>query len=73
MKLTPFPTQYVSAGKAIEIIKCRLDDDTVQMQQKVFSIEMVAEMETHNSITKTDFVKMLRWIFRHYDFESVFL
>lgn len=35
------------------------------------AIEKVAEMETHNSITKNDLVGALRWIYEHYDLLSV--
>ena len=34
------------------------------------AIEQVAEMETHNSVTKEELVSALRWLFRHYDFEG---
>lgn len=38
---------------------------------KVMAIEKMAEMETHNSITKNDLVGALRWIYEHYDLLSV--
>lgn len=63
-----FPTNYVSLGQAIGIVKRKLDDNTVPIETKTVSIERVALMETHNSITKDDLVKCLRWLFDHYDF-----
>lgn len=38
------------------------------LQTKVLAIENVAHMETHNCITKDDFVRALRWLFEHYEF-----
>ena len=47
-----FPTYTVSLGDAWEIVKHRLDDETIAIQSKVLAIEKIANMETHNSITK---------------------
>ena len=55
-------------GDAWLIVKERLDDDTIAIQSKVIAIEKIARMETHNSISKDDFVRALRWLFDHYDF-----
>lgn len=63
-----FPTNYISMGQAVGIVKRKLDDDTVPLETKILAIERVALMETHNSITKDDFVNMLRYIFSRYDF-----
>lgn len=63
-----FPTFNVSLGKAIEIVKFRLDDDSVSFETKVLAIDHVSQMETHNSITKDELVGALRWLFTHYDF-----
>ena len=63
-----FPTYNVSLGQAIEIVKYKLDDETIALQSKVLAIDKVAEMETHNSITKDELVRALRWLFEHYDF-----
>lgn len=63
-----FPTFNVSLGKAIEIVKFRLDDDSVSLETKVLAIDRVSQMETHNSITKDELVGALRWLFTHYDF-----
>lgn len=64
-----FPTYNVSLGKAIEIVELYLDDESIPLQSKVIAIEKVANMETHNSITKAVLVKALRWLYEHYDFE----
>jgi len=67
-KVTLFPTYNISPGEAWAIVKYYLDDDSIAIQSKVLAIEKVAEMETHNSITKDELVKALRWLFRHYEF-----
>ena len=70
-KMIQFPSFSVSLQEAIEIVKYRLNDADIAMQSKVMAIEMVADMETHNSITKDDLVSALRWIYEHYDLLSV--
>ena len=67
-KLIRFPTFSVSLTEAIEIVKHRLYDETVPLQTIVCAIERVAEMETHNSISKNDLVNALRWLYEHYEF-----
>lgn len=67
-KLVQFPTCNVSLGEAVSIVKYHLDDDSIAIPSKVLAIEHVANMETHNSITKDDLVHALRWIFEHYNF-----
>ncbi len=66
----PFPTYNVSYHDAINIVKYSLDDDSVAYQSKILAIKKISEMETHNSVTKTELVNALRWIFFHYDFEG---
>ena len=63
-----FPTYNVTLGQAVEIVKFRLNDPEIALQSKVLSIAKVAEMETHNSITKDELVNSLRWLFEHYEF-----
>lgn len=63
-----FPTYNVNLGDAWLIVKERLDDDTIAIPSKVLAIEKIARMETHNSITKDDLVRALRWLFDHYEF-----
>lgn len=63
-----FPSYNVSLGEAVSIVKYKLDDDSISIPSKVLAIQAVAEMETHNSITKNDLVNALRWLFEHYDF-----
>lgn len=67
-KVVSFPTYNISLGQAVGIVKGRLDDDSIALQSKVLSIEMVANMETHNSITKDELVRALQWLFEHYEF-----
>lgn len=67
-KLIRFPTYNISLTEAIEIVKYRLYDETVPLQTIVCAIERVAEMETHNSISKNDLVNALRWLYEHYEF-----
>lgn len=67
-KIFQFPTYGVSTAEAIEIVKFRLDDPEIALQSKVLAIEYVADMETHNSITKNELIKALRWLFEHYEF-----
>ena len=63
-----FPTYNVTLGEAWEIVKCRLDDDTIAIPTKVLAIEKIARMETLNSITKDELQKALKWLFDHYEF-----
>ena len=67
-KVVEFPTYNVSLGQAVAIVKHKLDDDTIALQTKMISIETVANMETHNGITKDEIIHALRWIFETYDF-----
>lgn len=70
-KLKQFPTYNISLGEAVEIVKFRLDDPNIALQSKLLAIEKVANMETHNSITKDELVKALRFLFERYDFEGM--
>lgn len=63
-----FPTYNVPLGKSIEIIKHGLADERITMNTKVLAIENVANMETHNCVTKDELVGALRWLFMHYEF-----
>ena len=67
-KIITFPSYKVSLSEAITIVKYKLDDENIAVQTKVFAIETVAEMETHNSVTKDELIKALRWLFQHYEF-----
>lgn len=69
-KTIRFPTYNVNMGDAWLIVKERLDDETIAIPSKVLAIEKIARMETHNSITKDDLVRALRWLFDHYDFDT---
>ena len=67
-RMIQFPTYNVNIGDAWLIVKERLDDETIAIPTKVITIEKIARMETHNSISKADLVHALRWLFDHYDF-----
>ncbi len=59
-KIITFPSYNVSLSEAITIVKYKLDDENIAVQTKAFAIEAVAEMETHNSVTKDELIKALR-------------
>lgn len=65
-----FPTFNVSFGMAVDIFKNRLQDESIPFETRILAIEKVADLETHNSITKKELVNALRWIFEHYDFSE---
>lgn len=67
-KTVVFPTFNVSDGMAIEIVKNKLDDETIPIETIVLAIDHVAHMATHNSVSKDEIVCALRWMFDHYDF-----
>lgn len=67
--VVPFPTYNVSLGEACLIFKYSLDNISVANKLKILAIEKIAEMESHNSITKSELVNALRWIFAHYEFD----
>lgn len=62
------PTYHMGWGEAWNIVKFRMDDESVPIARKVCAIEAVARMETLNSITKDELVRCLRWLFDHYEF-----
>lgn len=62
------PTYNVPLEQAIDIVKYRLDDRYLTPETKTHAIERVANMATHNSITKDELVDALRWMFEHYSF-----
>ncbi|MBR2047117.1 MAG: hypothetical protein IJ960_00825 [Oscillospiraceae bacterium] len=66
--LIPFPSHHITLAEACMIVRDRMEDDSIPIPTKVLAIEMVARMETHNSIRKDDLVAALRWLFDHYDF-----
>lgn len=65
-----FPTYNVSLGDAVRIVSFHLDDESIALQTKVIAIEKVANMETHNSVSKDILIRALRWLYEHYDFEG---
>lgn len=67
-KKIEFPTYNISLGDAILIVKHHLNDTGFALQSKVLAIGKVAEMETHNSVTKDELVGALRWLYEHYEF-----
>lgn len=69
-KTVQFPTYNVSLGDAVRIVSFHLDDESIALQSKVIAIEKVANMETHNSVSKDKLIRALRWLYEHYDFEG---
>lgn len=63
-----FPTYNISTKQAVDIVKNGLYDNTIAIETKVHAIEHVANMATHNSISKDELVDALRWMFEHYSF-----
>lgn len=59
----------MTIGAAVAIVKYHLTDDAPP-ETKATAIEMVAGMETHNSIKKDELIKALRWLFDTYDFDA---
>jgi hypothetical protein len=62
------PAWCMNPGEAWQIVKARMDDESVPIGRKVQAIEMVARFETLNSITKDELQRALRWLFDHYEF-----
>ena len=54
--------------QALEIVKYYLKNPDVTINEKTEAIKRVAEMRTHNDLSKADLIFALRWLFRHYDF-----
>lgn len=63
-----FPTDNVSLPQAIGIVKAHLYDEDVSFKSRVLAVKKVANMETHNSVTKEELVRALRWMFENYEF-----
>lgn len=55
-------------AQALKIVKYNLENPDVTISEKTEAIKCVAEMRTHDNLTKADLVFALRWLFRHYDF-----
>lgn len=70
MKEIRFPTYNISQGDSIEIVKNHLDDPNIAEKSKALAIENVVNMATHNSISKADLIKCLRWVFSRFDLSS---
>ena len=69
-KVVEFPTDNLSLGDSILVVKNHLNDCGYNIRTKVHAIQNVAQMETHNSVTKDELVRSLRWLFAHYEFEE---
>ncbi|BFK87509.1 hypothetical protein I4200191B4_18150 [Pseudoflavonifractor gallinarum] len=65
-----FPTFNISINKSIDIVKHDLENMDIPFKTRTLAIDHVAHMATHNSITKSELVSALRWLFDHYDFED---
>lgn len=70
MKEIRFPTYNISQGDSIEIVKNHLDDPNIAEKSKALAVENVVNMATHNSVSKADLIKCLRWIFVRFDLSS---
>lgn len=70
MTIEELPVKDISLGEAWAIVTRSLGDESLSCEMRTLAIRKVAEMETHNSITKADLINALRWLFKHYDFES---
>lgn len=57
----------MNIGTACAIF-AQLDSPKYEIEEKIEAIELVANMPTHNSISKDKILNALRWIFKHYDF-----
>ena len=57
-----------SDAQALKIVKYSLKSSDVTIIEKTKAIQRVAEMRTHDNLTKADLIFALRWLFRHYDF-----
>lgn len=55
-------------AQALKIVKYNLENPDVTINEKTEAIKRVAEMRTHNDLSKADLIFALRWLFRHYDF-----
>lgn len=60
----PFPNANAAKNENVPT-----NADHIRSVTKALAIEKVANMETHNSITKDELVNALRWLYKHYDFE----
>ena len=57
-------------AEAIVVIERLLDDETLEIEAKVGAIERIAQMETHNSVSKQNLVRALRWMLNHCEVPS---
>lgn len=65
-----FKPNDISLSMAIGIVETGLQDPVIHPATKIKAIQKVAGMATHNSITKSQLVAALQWIFERYDFEE---
>ena len=63
-----YETRKITLPIAVAIVKDRLSDDSISLETKTIAINMVAEMETHNSISKDNLIGALKFLFDNYDF-----
>lgn len=55
-------------AQALKIVKYNLENPDVTISEKMAAIQRVAEMRTHDDLSKTDLISALRWLFQYYDF-----
>lgn len=70
MKAVRFPTYNLSLADSIEVVKNHLDDPNIAEKSKALAVENVVNMVTHNSVSKADLIKCLRWVFSRFDLSS---
>ncbi len=60
----------MNIGTACAIFK-NINADNISDDDKVLAIYTVMNMETHNAITKTDFLEVVKWLWnRSYEIEG---
>lgn len=56
----------MTTGRAQWIFE-RIEDSTYTDREKIDAIKIIAEMETHNAILKTEIIAAIRWILKRID------
>ena len=55
----------MQTGKTLEILK-NIHEDNHDPEDKLMVIQNMLDAETHNKITKSDLLEILRWIVEEY-------
>lgn len=56
----------MTTGRAQWIFE-RIEDSTYTDREKIEAIKIIAEMETHNAILKTEMIAAIRWMLKQID------